>query len=156
MTTIIKQRFVEFAIRTGDMREARKWLETQAATLDETQRIEVDAYVVKAVAKHYGLSAAPSEKNGVLSGLTIKGEDAAAVNRARVALNAARGILRGKEKAAKSLADILTAKARSEKPETRSEVREAAYAALVELIKAGDGKTRDRVKALVLLAAKVK
>lgn len=156
MTTTLKQRFVDFAIRSADMRDARKWLETQAATLDDEQRIEVDAYVVHKLAKHYGLTAAKSEKNGILSGYTIKGDDTAAVNRARVALNGVRNILRGAEKVAQSLADVLVKKAKSAKPETRAEVREAAYAALAALLAEGDGKTRDRVKQLVLLASKAK
>jgi hypothetical protein len=156
MTTTLKQRFVDFAIRSADMREARKWLETQAATLDDDQRVEVDAYVVRALAKHYGLTAAQSEKNGILSGLTIKGEDTAAVNRARVALNGVRNILRGAEKVTQSLTDTLVKKAKSTKPETRAEVREAAYAALAALIAEGDGKTRDRIKQLMHLVGQVK
>jgi hypothetical protein len=156
MTTTLKQAFVRFAIGADTFRTERKRLETEAATLDDDQRIEVDAYVVRAIAKHYGLTAAQAEKNGVLSGLTIKGEDTAAVNRARVALNAVRNILRGNEKAKQSLTDVLVKKAKSTKPETRMEVREAAYAALAALIAEGDGKTRDRVKQLALLAAKAK
>lgn len=156
MTTTLKQAFVRFAIGADTFRTERKRLEAEAATLDDTQRVAIDAYVVRAVAAHYGLTAAPAEKNGVLSMLTVKGDDKDAVNRARVALNAVRNILRGAEKVKQSLRDVLVKKAGSDKPEVKAEVREAAYAALAELILNGDGKARDRVKQLVMLAAKAK
>jgi hypothetical protein len=163
-STILKQKLVDYALRKAGLGLARADLEKDIAKLDEAGIIECDLYLVKHVALAYTdlyevkVTAEKAEKNGVLSLWTVKCEDKSVERTARVALNYGRNALTGKgnAKSAGSLTDTLVKKAKSTKPETRAEVREAAYAALAALIAEGDGKTRDRVKQLMHLAAKAK
>jgi hypothetical protein len=165
MSTINSKNFAtklaEFGLRKLGMRDAQAALEAFAASLTDAGRAAHDKKLVHNLAEQYSalygivVEAKPAGKNGILSELTLHSEDVEQQNRARVALSAARSILTGKQKAPKSLRDVLVRKAKSDKPEIKAEAREAAYAALAELIVAGDAAAMKRVKQLALLAAKV-
>jgi hypothetical protein len=142
MATTFTTKLVQFATAAGTLHAAKLWLVEHAPKLTKAEKVEADAAVVKALAKHYGIDYAKAQKNGKLSMLCFPraGGDESykkAVNCATVALHRSRAIL-------------LSINAKKPDPEVRVQQRiDASFAFLKAQIESGNPAARRAAKALV-------
>lgn len=146
---LFQKNLLTYGITAASAADMKTALLEYAPKLKKAERVAVDAALVKALGKHYGVEPKTAEKNGVLSMLCFAVRDSEgnvipAARNAATALSRCRSILEGKKKETSN--------------ESPAQQKLAALTRLAEkAVKDGDKETlkalRSGVRALMLLVA---